>query len=182
MDITELNNPFTKKNYNSSDGMMTSIWGPSMWLSLHIISFNYPIKPTKEQKDKYYNYIMSLKYILPCLHCRKNVVKNLKDIKFNKSSMKSRDTFSRAIYNLHESINKMLDKKSNLTYIQVRNIYEHFRSRCLIENPINNLSSKKEKGCIVPLYGKKTKCVLDIVPKNSKKKSLNISKKCKIEK
>ena len=28
-------------------GMMTAIWGPTLWHSLHTISFNYPIKPKK---------------------------------------------------------------------------------------------------------------------------------------
>ena len=40
-------------NYNSNDGMLTSVWGPSLWHSLHTISFNYPINPTKIQKKKY---------------------------------------------------------------------------------------------------------------------------------
>ena len=41
---------FAKDDYNSPDGMLTSVWGPPMWHSLHTISFNYPIKPTNEQK------------------------------------------------------------------------------------------------------------------------------------
>jgi hypothetical protein len=44
--------------------------------------------------------------------------------------MKSRETFSRYIYDLHEVINTMLGKKSGLTYYMVRERYEHFRSRC----------------------------------------------------
>ena len=31
--------------------MLTSVWGPSLWHSLHTISFNYPVKPTKELFD-----------------------------------------------------------------------------------------------------------------------------------
>ena len=46
---------FNKKEYNSGDGMLTSVWGPSMWHYLHVISFNYPIVPTKLQKNKYKN-------------------------------------------------------------------------------------------------------------------------------
>ena len=41
---------FTKKNYNSGDGMLTTVWGPSMWHYLHTMSFNYPVHPTKEHK------------------------------------------------------------------------------------------------------------------------------------
>ena len=41
---------YRKKDYQSGEGMLTSVWGPSLWHTLHTISFNYPVKPTKEQK------------------------------------------------------------------------------------------------------------------------------------
>ena len=125
---------FNKDDYNSGDGMMTSIWGPPMWHVLHTISFNYPVKPTNEDKINYFNYFTNLRYILPCRYCRENIVKNYKKVKLNKSVFKSRDTLSLWVYLLHEEINKMLGKKSNLTYEMVRDRYEHFRSRCLNEN------------------------------------------------
>jgi hypothetical protein len=37
----------------SSDGMLTSVWGPAAWHLLHTISFNYPINPTEENKKQY---------------------------------------------------------------------------------------------------------------------------------
>ena len=45
------NKVFKKQDYESNDGMLTSIWGPSLWHSLHTMSFNYPNKPTKIQKE-----------------------------------------------------------------------------------------------------------------------------------
>ena len=36
----------------------------------------------------------------------------------------------------------------------------------------------KKKGCTDSLYGVKSKCVLNIVPKSSKGKTLKIDKKC----
>ena len=33
---------FTKKQYNSGDGMLTTVWGPGLWHYLHTMSFNYP--------------------------------------------------------------------------------------------------------------------------------------------
>ena len=78
----------------------------------------------------------------------------------------------------------MLNKKSKLTFNQVRDRYEHFRSRCL-NNDKEDKSKKNElieKGCTDPLYGVKSKCVMNIVPKSSKKESLKIDSKCKITK
>ena len=41
---------FNTKDYDSPDGMLTSVWGPNLWHVLHTISFNYPKKPTEKQK------------------------------------------------------------------------------------------------------------------------------------
>jgi len=170
---------FNKEHYNSGDGMMTAVWGPPMWHTLHTISFNYPVKPSKEQKENYYQYFKSLENILPCKYCRDNYKENLKKLKFGKNSFKDRDTLSKFVYKLHEMVNKNLGKKSGLTYCQVRDRYEHFRSRCL--NDESQKDTKIEKGCTTPLYGVKSKCVLNIVPKSSKKQSLTIDSKCKIK-
>lgn len=176
---------FTKKHYNSGDGMITTIWGPSMWHYLHTISFNYPVKPSIENKKKYKEFILNLQYTLPCKYCRINLTKNFKIHPLKNCHMKNRDTFSRYVYTLHEIVNKMLNKKSGLTYCQVRERYEHFRSRCTKDEVKKKLfkfkknkTLKKEKGCTEPLYGKKAKCVLNIVPQSRKVKSLNIDKKC----
>ena len=45
-------NVFTQKDYQSKDGMLTAVWGPGLWHSLHAISFNYPNNPTKTQQKK----------------------------------------------------------------------------------------------------------------------------------
>jgi hypothetical protein len=78
----------------------------------------------------------------------------------------------------------MLKKKSNLTYCDVRERYEHFRSRCVDEKPkvfkYSEIKTRKnrEKGCTEPLYGKKARCILNIVPQNEKGQSIQIDKKC----
>ena len=176
---------FTKEDYSSGEGMLTSVWGPGMWHYLHVMSFNYPVQPTLEEKHHYLNFIVSLKYTLPCKYCRMNLKKNLKHlpITINKT-MKSRESFSRYVYDLHEVVNKMLHKKSNLTYDEVRDRYEHFRSRCTLGDEKPKKEEKKtrkitkETGCTVPLYGKKSKCVLKIIPHDQKEISLQIDKKC----
>ena len=172
-------NIFTKEDYNSPDGMLTSVWGPPMWHSLHTISFNYPVKPTKDDKENYYNYFKYLRFILPCRYCRDNLINNYKKLKFGKSKFKNRDTLSRFVYDLHEEVNRMLGKKSGLTYSAVRDRYEHFRARCL-EDP-NEVKKKYEKGCTDSLYGVKSKCVLNIVPKHACKESFKMDKNCKLK-
>ena len=121
---------YQENDYMSGEGMLTSVWGPPLWHALHTISFNYPVKPTKEQKKQYKTLIHNLQHTLPCKYCRKNLKKNLKQLPLTSKDLKNRHTFSLYVYNLHELINKMLKKKSNLTFEEVRERYEHFRSRC----------------------------------------------------
>lgn len=170
---------FTKKHFNSGDGMLTAVWGPSLWHFMHIMSLNYPVHPTSEDKTHYKNFIINLQYILPCRYCRENLKNNLKTLPLRSCHMKDRNSFSRYVYELHETINKMLGKKSGLSYCDVRERYEHFRARCSHDKEFKfNKTRKKEKGCTEPLYGKKSKCVIRIVPQEEKCKTLDIDKKC----
>ena len=48
---------YKKHEYESDSGMLTSVWGPSLWHSLHTISFNYPMNPSILQKRKYMGFV-----------------------------------------------------------------------------------------------------------------------------
>ena len=176
---------FNTKDFESNDGMLTTVWGPPMWHYLHTMSFNYPVNPTTEDKKQYRRFIDILQYVLPCGKCRENLKKNFRKLPLTNEVMSSRHTFSRYVYDLHELINTMLKKKSNLTYDQVRQRYEHFRSRCSksASTRKNRGKSKsktpiKEKGCTDPLTGEKSKCVLQIIPRSDPTESLTVDKQC----
>ena len=111
---------FKKADYHHGDGMLTKVWGPSLWHTLHTISFNYPIHPLAADKKQYRNFILSLQHVLPCKHCRNNLKHNFEKLPLHPSLMESRETFSRYIYDLHEHINKMLGKPSGLSYCDFR--------------------------------------------------------------
>jgi hypothetical protein len=181
---TKKKHTFTKSNYNSGDGMLVSVWGPAMWHYLHTMSFNYPANPYPNDKKHYKEFVYNLRNVLPCKYCRINLTNNLKKKPLLMCHMKSRATFSRYIYELHELVNKMLGKKSHLTYCDVRERYEHFRSRCTEERPKifkfkrSQTRKKREKGCTEPLYGKKAKCIINIVPQEDKSATFQMDKKC----
>ena len=145
---------------------------------------NKEIEELEENKKYYKNFIESLVNVLPCKYCRINLKNNLKAHPIRPCHMKNRETFSRYIYTLHEIINKMLGKKSGLSYCEVRERYEHFRSRCT-QNDAPKIfkfdtssSDNKEKGCTEPLYGEKAKCVIQIVPEQDKTPSFVVDDKC----
>jgi hypothetical protein len=188
------------------------------WHVLHMMSFNYPVHPTHAQKQQYRSYVMQLQYVLPCRHCRDNIRKNMRKKPLTWAHMKNRATFSRYMYELHELVNTMLHKKSGLSYADVRERYEHFRSRCTVDGkevavatPIDTNANettlkteskttnekenkkenktrshsktekkrkKKELGCTEPMYGKKSKCVITIVPQSHKTDTFQVNKNC----
>ena len=133
---------------------------------------------------------------------------DFKSTNFSMKKMKDRKTFSKYIYDLHNHINKMLGKKNTVSFIEIRDRYENFRSRCSSnknKNNNNNIKSvrfkckktkkcqkmckcisnnkknnnKKEKGCTNPINGVKSKCLIRIVPLKSKKKTFNMDPRCK---
>lgn len=177
---------FSEKDYQSGDGLLTKSWGPGQWHFLHAISFNYPVSPTEQDKKHYRDYVLSLVHVLPCKYCRMNLRKNLKKAPITMAHMKNRDTFSKYVYDLHEIVNTMLNKKSGLTYEDVKERYEHFRARCSLpikragshQRRNNTRKRNSEKGCTEPLYGEKIKCVLKFLPENEKCDTFQMDKRC----
>ena len=99
---TKKNYVYKKNDYNSGDGMLTTVWGPAMWHYLHTMSFNYPVNPTAENKKQYMDFVLNLKNVLPCKYCRINLANNFKKKPLKMCHMANRETFSRYIYELHE--------------------------------------------------------------------------------
>ena len=188
--LTKKRRTFSKKDTLSGDGMLTTVWGPSLWHALHTMSFNYPVKPTAEQKKEYRAFILSLVHVLPCKYCRENLRKNFKKLPLTVADMKDRTTFSKYVYNLHELINTMLKKKSGLSYCDVRERYEHFRARCTLDDPKKKEEEEKkeenkeeekkvpELGCTEPLYGKKAKGVILIMPQEKECPTFQMDEAC----
>jgi len=167
---------FSEKDYNSNNGFSTYVWGPCMWYFLHTMSFNYPVKPTKEDKKHYMAFLKSLQYVLPCKSCRENYARNIKSpgTKLTMKVMKNRDTVSRWLCLLHNTINGQLDKKKEVNYEDCRDFYEQFRARC---------SKPKKKGvhggCYEPYHNAvKSRTVLRIIPRDSKEPTLDVNDKC----
>ena len=130
--------------YESNDGFNVRIWGPAVWHFLRIISFNYPVNPSPDQKEQYMQFVLGLGNVLPCAACRFNFKKNLSDCNFGPHIMESRHTFSRFIYALEKQIHGMVTAKPNLpkTFSRQRKEYENFRAKC------SKPTRYKEGGCV----------------------------------
>ena len=135
-------------NSNANNGMITKIWGPPTWISLHSITFGYPLNPTDEQKENYKKYFELIGDILPCKYCRISYKEFISNgcTQLTDNVMKNRHTLTRWMYDIHERVNKKLGMDYGITFDDVVRRYETYRAKCS-----NNI---KEKGCIMPLNKK----------------------------
>lgn len=112
------------KNYTSFNfsNVNPKIFGPPLWRFLHIISFNYPHNPTFIDKLHYRQFLFSLINVIPCESCKLNYKTYLKnDLKF--CHFKSKDSFSKFIYDLHNKVNLKLGKSFNKSFYEVKQYY-----------------------------------------------------------
>lgn len=130
-------------NFNIRDGFSTKIWGPSTWHLLRVISFNYPPKPTADDRANYAQFVESLGHVLPCGACRRNFVKNLQASGFGPEVFRSRDSFSRFVYRLEQVVFEMTSGQPHLPYTfeETRATYECFRAKCA-------KTKGEEQGCV----------------------------------
>ena len=153
-------------NFDSPDGFQTFMWGPALWHFLHIMSFNYPVHPSERDKENYYNFLISLRNVLPCKYCRNNFFDNLRQTDFREAVFENRDSFSRFVHRLHDNVNRMLGKSCDQSFEQVRLAYEHFRAGGCSKETME--SAAKEKGCTRQKYPKtSSKCLMLVVPRNT---------------
>ena len=115
------------------NGIAPCAWGPALWHSLHSISFGYPkfVGNSFEErllKENKYNFFKSLGYVLPCPECSKHYIEG-----FEKHSddliraLDSRDLLAKWVYDLHNRVNKGLDKPES-TWPSFEQVYKKYDS------------------------------------------------------
>jgi len=134
---------------NTNNGLITKIWGPAVWESLHCIAFGYPINPSDEDKKNYKDFFINLMNVLPCKFCRdsyKDFITKEENIIENRTiltdeDMKNRETLTMWLYRVHNRVNLKLGINYNIEYTDVVKKYESYRAKCI----------PNENGCNMPL-------------------------------
>ena len=112
--------------------MNSSHWGPHSWYFLHFVSFHYPLKPSNQDKQNYFNFFNSLKHVLPCNKCKEHYKENSIELKNN---LNSKDDLVKWLIDLHNEVNKKNNKKI-WSYSDVYNKYQNLYNN---SNTINNI-------------------------------------------
>ena len=127
----------------SESGLITKLWGPGMWTSLHSIAYCYPINPTPIDKQEYKQFFTLVGQVLPCIHCKNSYNEFVKDglAQLNDKVMANRDSLTKWLYFVHEAVNKKLGVNYDVSYEEVSNRYNSYRASC------NDKAVKKQLGC-----------------------------------
>ena len=129
---------------NKNNGLITKIWGPAVWESLHCIAFGYPVEPTDEQRQNYKNFFTNLMNVLPCKFCRdsyKDFITKEQNTILKDCDMDNRESLTRWLYKMHNRVNLKLGIDYNISYEDIVKKYESYRAKCI----------PNENGCNMPL-------------------------------
>jgi hypothetical protein len=129
---------------NKNNGLITKIWGPAVWESLHCIAFGYPIEPTDEQRQNYKEFFTNLMNVLPCKFCRdsyKDFITKEQNTILKDCDMDNRESLTRWLYKIHNRVNLKLGIDYNISYEDIAKKYESYRAKCI----------PNENGCNMPL-------------------------------
>lgn len=90
-------------------GFCSSALSP-WWYVLHMMSFNYPTQPTREERLRYQNWFETTLELIPCDVC-KNPRQCLDMIGYNPQiDLATRSAFVVCVWDLHNKINERLQK------------------------------------------------------------------------
>ena len=63
--------------YDSPDGIQTPVWGPIIWVFIHIVSF--ALRPGNDKElSSHLRWLIETSRVLPCCYCRDNFLINLR--------------------------------------------------------------------------------------------------------
>jgi len=144
---------------DQNNGLITKIWGPSTWMSMHCITFGYPVKPSEEQKRSYKEYFTRVGDVLPCRYCRDSYKQFISsgEAAMTDDVFESRKTLTEWLYRLHNRVNKKLGVDYSVKYEDIVQRYESYRARCVHKKDENE--KEEPKGCLKPLYPEPYKMV-----------------------
>jgi hypothetical protein len=139
--LSILNNP------NSTNGLMTNVWGPTGWVFLHAVTFGYPLNPIEFDRthnlpegtteNRYRIFFEHAAHVFPCRYCRESYSDFIKEIPIQTGS---RQELTHWLWKIHRRVNKKLNKK-NEPFHKVVQRYESLRATC----------TKDKKGCSIPV-------------------------------
>jgi len=152
--------------------MNTKVWGPPTWFFLHSMAMSYPKKININNKrhvvlkEKMYNLLSSLGYILPCPICGESYNYYITQSDYQIwNYLDSRKNLTYFIYKIHNLVNEKLGVPSCdiPTYYEVLKFYSRFiaGNPCVVTTD-KEREIKKLQGCKNSDF-KQYKCIVNVL-------------------
>ena len=110
------NPPFDaiKKKYSKNTTSQSWFWGPGLWSFMHTMSVNMPTVLNPRESEAVTLFLESLQSLIPCNVCRVHYIENTRHVTVN--DIKSNKALALTIYELHNTVNKSLNRKPYKTF------------------------------------------------------------------
>ena len=122
--------------------MDPNIWGPKFWFSLHSVSFTYPFSPDIQDKERYKNFFGLLEHLLPCVLCRKNYSKNIRNYPID-GHLESRKSLAYWLMDIHNMVNVENGKPSMTRDEMLENYERQYGRKIYLDDPAPHITKKK---------------------------------------
>ncbi len=123
------------------------IWGPHGWKFIHYITLGYPLRPTEQDKNKYFNFFMSLSDVIPCHICADHFKEHLEITPLDDEALSSKDELMKWAINMHNHVNARNGKKIYSVREAIKAIIEN-DDKCIIlqdNKPKENIKNKTQE-------------------------------------
>lgn len=110
-----------------SPGFQPSVWGPGLWMFLHVISLNYPAAPTRKDKARIAHFLYRLADVLPCEDCSSHFRAHLAS-SLHSEDLESRESLFAWMHAFHNKVNRRLGKSYGPSPDEASKAYSRFQS------------------------------------------------------
>ena len=108
-----------------NNGLAPDVWGNNGWAFIHYVALGYPDDPSMLDINNYKNFYINIGNVLPCHTCKKHYNTMIAN---NPPDTKSRDTLFKWTVDIHNEVNKRLNKKT-INYHEALNIWTHTKTK-----------------------------------------------------
>jgi hypothetical protein len=103
--------------------VMTAVWGPMGWMTLHSVSTIYPEHPTQSERDLMTTWLMLFGESITCSHCRDHFRSAHANYRARfPGYLESRQSFAMFAFRVHNVVNARLSKPVYATVEECLNV------------------------------------------------------------
>lgn len=98
------------------------VWGRAFWVAMHSVSFTYPDKPSRDDREHVISFLRNISHLLPCKACCAHFRNHLRTVDLEQVSS-SRDSLVRFLVDIHNEVNVTAGKPT----MTVDEVIEEYR-------------------------------------------------------